>query len=100
MRRILLAESLNKPRMAVCRVKTRNVKSEWKCLFNCSHKYLAESHSQNKCIGVSLYYCNKNKVDFLLFQRDVAFYLRAKYYVKVYTEDNTNMHYKLSDVVI
>ena len=56
--------------MAVCGGNTANVKSEWKCLFNCSHKYLVEFHSQNKCM-----YCNKNIVDFLLFQRDIAFYL-------------------------
>ena len=42
-------------RMAVCGVNTGNRKSEWKCLFNCSHKYLVESHSQNKCIFVSSY---------------------------------------------
>ena len=36
-------------------VNTGNVKSEWKCLFNCNHKYLVELHSQNKCIGVSLF---------------------------------------------
>ena len=40
--------------MTVCGVNMRNVKSEWKCLFNSSHKYLVESHSQKKCIGVSL----------------------------------------------
>ena len=52
---ILLTESLNKPRMAVCGVNAGNVKSQWKCLFNCSHKYLVELRSQNKCISVSLF---------------------------------------------
>ena len=50
---ILVTESLNKPRMAVCGVDMGNVKSEWKHLFNCSHKNLVELHSQNKCISVS-----------------------------------------------
>ena len=51
--KILLTESLNMPRMAVCSVNSGNFKSEWKCLFSCSHKDLVELHSQNKCIGVS-----------------------------------------------
>ena len=34
-------------------VNTGNVKSEWKCLFNCSDKYMVETHSQNKFSGVS-----------------------------------------------
>ena len=46
---------VNKPTAAICDVNTGNVKSEWKCLFNCSHKNLIESHSQNKCIGDSSY---------------------------------------------
>ena len=45
---MLLAESLHKPAMAVFGVDTGNVKSEWKCLFNCSHNYLVQMHSQNK----------------------------------------------------
>ena len=45
---MLLAESLHKPAMAVFGVDIGNVKSEWKCLFNCSHKYLVQMHSQNK----------------------------------------------------
>ena len=45
---MLLAESLHKPAMAVFGVDTGNVKSEWKCLFNCSHKYLVQMHSQTK----------------------------------------------------
>ena len=92
----MLIESLNKPRMAVCGVNTGNVKSEWKCLFNCSQKYLVELHSQSKSIGVSSYVI----VEFLLFQRDIAFYLRTKFCVRFYIEKNANMYFKLSDVVI
>ena len=51
--KMLLAESLNMPITAVCGVSSGNFKSEWKCLFNCSHKDLVELHSQNKFIGVS-----------------------------------------------
>ena len=40
-------------KMAVCGVNSGNFKSEWRCLFGCSHKDLVELHSQNKCIGVS-----------------------------------------------
>ena len=45
---MLLTESLNKPAMAAFGVDRGNVKSGWKCLFNCSHKYLVQMHSQNK----------------------------------------------------
>ena len=46
-----------------------------------------------------LMYCNKNILDFLLFQRDVAFYLRPKC-VKFYAERNANMYCKLSHVIM
>ena len=70
-RRILLTESLNKPRMTVCAIITGNIKSEWKCLFNCSHKCLVEFHSPNKCISVSLY---------VLQQEQGIYFLWIKYY--------------------
>ena len=44
-------------------------------------------------------YCSKNIVDFLLSQRDIAFYLRTKCCVKFYIEKNANMYYKLSDMI-
>ena len=40
----LLTESLNKPTVADFGVNKGNVKSEWKCLFSCSHRYLVELH--------------------------------------------------------
>ena len=39
-------------------------------------------------------------MDFLLFQRDLALYLRTKFCVKFYTEKKANMYDKLSDLVI
>ena len=87
--------------MAVCGVSSGNFKSEWKCLFSCSHKDLVELHSQKTDVLVfHRLYCNKNIVDFLFFQRDIAFYLRTKCCAKFYIEKNADMYYKLSDVVI
>ena len=45
-------------------------------------------------------YCNKNIVDFSLFQRDIALYLRRKCCIKFYTEKNANMYFKWSHVEI
>ena len=39
-------------------------------------------------------------VDLLLFQRDIAFYLRTEFCVKFYTEKSANLYFKFSDVVI
>ena len=54
-----------------------NVKSQWKCLFNCSHKYLVESHSQNKGIGVLLYVLQQEHNGLCCF-KEITFYLRTK----------------------
>ena len=82
----MFTKSLNKLRIATCSFNAGNVKCQCNCLIKYSHKYLVEWHSQNKCIVFHCKYCYKNIVDFLLFQRDLAFYVRAKCCVKFYTE--------------
>ena len=59
--------------MAVCGVNTGNITSECKCLFNCSHKHLVFY-----CM-----HCNKNILDFLLFQRDSFLFIKNKMFCKI-----------------
>ena len=68
----LLIESLNKPRMAVCGVNAGNVKSQWKCLFNYSHKYLVELQDlkTNVLVFCCIYY-NSNIVETICYCKEI-----------------------------
>ena len=55
------------------------------------------THETNVLVFHRLH-CNKNIVDFLLFQRDIGFYLRTKCCAKFCTEKNANC--KLPNVVV
>ena len=64
--------------MTVSGVNTGKVKSEWKCLFNCSHKYLVESNSQNKCIGVSSYVLQEEHSELFVIPKRYSFLSKIK----------------------